>query len=223
MIDFALIFDVDGVILNSTSYNKTSIDKLLGTYGFTIADLPDSSNEDWRGRSLKDILTAAKSKYGVDLDVETFSRQSGEISFAMMEADGQLQPDPFLIKLLKELKNNNIPMGIGSSSRRWRIDHILKIFNLADYFSVVITAEDVATQKPDPNIFLTVAERLSVPTNKCIVVEDAPSGIEAAKRAGMKVAGFNGFIKEDLAGVDLLINNWSDLSYLKLLSLFNYD
>lgn len=223
MIKFALIFDVDGVIINSTPYNKLAIDKLLSQHGFTIADLNDTSNEGFRGRSLKDILTAAKSKYGVDLDVETFSKQSGEISFAMMKADYQLQPDPSLIKLLKELKNHSIPMGIGSSSRRWRIDHILKIFNLADYFLVVITAEDVTTQKPDPNIFLTVAERLDVPANKCIVVEDAPSGIEAAKRADMKVVGFNGFVKEHLVGTDLLINNWSDLSYLKLLSLFNYD
>ncbi|MBI5466351.1 MAG: HAD family phosphatase [Candidatus Kerfeldbacteria bacterium] len=221
---FAVIFDVDGVIVNSPPYNHTSINSLFRPNGFTTADLKDTHNEAHRGQSLRDILKIAKEKYGVDFNLDDFSKQAGEIGFKMMEAEDILKLDAELLKLLNELKASDVLLGIGTSSMRWRIDVILAKLGLSDFFPVIVSAEDVSEHKPNPHIFLEVAGRLMVLPSRCIVIEDAPSGIDAAKRAGMKVIGFTGFLSEpdSLLGADLRIKSFSELSLSKLKQLVGY-
>lgn len=220
----AVIFDFDGVIVDSTSYNRASINKLLEPHGFTTMDLRDSHGESHRGQSLRDILGKATVKYGVHFNVEDFSKAAGEIGFKMMQQDGKLEPDAHLVRFIDDLHRQGVLLGLGSSSMRWRVDRILGLFKLEGFFPVVVAAEDVSEHKPNPHIFLEVANRLAVSPASCLVVEDAPSGIQAAQRAGMKVVGFTGFgaTSDSLSKADMLFNSFSELSWTKLHKLYSH-
>jgi beta-phosphoglucomutase len=89
----------------------------------------------------------------------------------------------FLVNAMGE----GIKMAIGSAAIPFNIDYILDNLDIRHYFEAIVSADDVEISKPDPETFLKAAELLSVPAKKCIVFEDAPKGVEAARNAGMKV------------------------------------
>jgi len=118
---------------------------------------------------------------------------------------------------LNHLREAGIPCAIGSSTHRLNIETGLASIGLKDRFQVIITAEDVSHGKPDPEVFLNAASRLSVPPESCVVFEDALVGIEAAHRGGMKVvavATTNPI--ELLNGADLAVHQLDELSVARL-------
>jgi HAD superfamily hydrolase (TIGR01509 family) len=91
--------------------------------------------------------------------------------------------------LLEELQRLGIPAAVGTSTPRVNIDFVMDMIGLTGKFAATITAEDVTAGKPDPQVFLKAAEGIQREPKNCIVFEDAYVGIEAGKRAGMKVVG----------------------------------
>lgn len=100
-----------------------------------------------------------------------------------------LQLIPGLAAFLNKAKATNIQLAIGTAAIPYNIDYVLDNLHLRDYFSVIVGANDVAISKPHPEVFLKAAALLGIPPAECVVFEDAPKGIEAAKRAGMKAVG----------------------------------
>lgn len=95
---------------------------------------------------------------------------------------------------------------LATSAPRLNVDAILEVLGIAGTFATLVTAEDVARGKPDPEVFLTAARRLAAPVYRCVVVEDAPAGITAARRAGMRCIGVgpqHGSLRADLAAPSL--------------------
>jgi len=97
-----------------------------------------------------------------------------------------LQLLPGLPELLNEAKNKNIKMAIGSAAIPFNIDFVLDTLEIRHYFEAIVSAYDVTVSKPHPEVFLKGAQLLNAEPSSCIVFEDAPKGIEAAHRAGMK-------------------------------------
>lgn len=97
-----------------------------------------------------------------------------------------LKPLPGAAEWVRRLHHQGWPQAVASSAPRANLAIVLEVTGLASFFQVIVSAEDVTIGKPDPQVFLTAAERLGVPANRCIVVEDASAGIEAARRAGMR-------------------------------------
>lgn len=95
-----------------------------------------------------------------------------------------VEPYPTTVTAISRLALNH-PLALVTSSPESQVSTVLRRFNLNDHFSVLVTAESVSNSKPDPESYLKAAERLGKPAADCIAVEDAPSGIVAAKRAGM--------------------------------------
>ena len=91
----------------------------------------------------------------------------------------------------------------------------LKIFDLEDYFSVKVTADDIINSKPNPEIYIRTAKLLNSQAQDCIVFEDATLGVKAAKCAGMYCVGFTGLSKhsQNLKKADLVINNFNEVNY----------
>lgn len=89
--------------------------------------------------------------------------------------------------ILVQALGNGIKMAIGSAAIPFNIDYILDNLDIRHYFEAIVSADDVKISKPDPETFLRAAELLNVPADKCVVFEDAPKGVEAARNAGMKV------------------------------------
>ena len=92
-----------------------------------------------------------------------------------------------MLALLKELKTRSIPTAVGSSTPRLNIETIMAMTGLGEFFQAIASAEDVTIGKPDPQVFLKAAAKINAQPADCIVFEDAHVGIEAGKRAGMKV------------------------------------
>ncbi len=214
--EYAVIFDMDGVLVDSHEMIWESFNDLLGRYN---VHLDDEEIKLYCGVSLRDDIRIWNKKYGLNLDLESFKKEAWRIEEGHLEG---MNADSGLLALLDELESHNIPRGVGTSSERFRTDLILEKLKLRRYFSEVVTANDVSKHKPEPDIFLEVAKRLAVPAQRCLVIEDAASGIEAAKRGGMKVIGYyNGHNSlSDLRNADLVIKNFRELSNYQIREMF---
>lgn len=125
--------------------------------------------------------------------------------------------------LLLLARGKGLPTALASSSRRSWIELLLRRYDLAPLFDVVVSAEDLegAEGKPSPAIYLHTARLLGVPPSECAVIEDSRNGVISAKRAGMYCIGFrNGFNEEqDLSGADVIVSGYAELDSSVLLGL----
>ena len=133
----------------------------------------------------------------------------------------KLEAIPGVIELIRDLKKENIKMAVGSSGPLENVELLLTSLKIKHYFDVVITTEDVKNGKPDPDVFLIAANKLELKPENCLVIEDAPVGIEAAKRAGMKsIALTTTHKKEELYQADIIVEDLTNIhkdAILKLL------
>lgn len=216
--NFAVVFDMDGVLIDSTGYIWASFNKLLGPLG---VHFDEAAIRKYMGLSLQDVVALWKKDLGIDVgDLSDFAKKC----YAMQEELGLMAEvaDENLFRLLEGLKTKDVPMGVGTASFRVRTETILSGLGIRTFFNAVVTAQDVSEHKPNPQVFLEVASQLGVPPEKCIVIEDAGLGIEAAKRANMKAVGFltKWNSKEELARADRIISSFQKLSFKELQSLF---
>ncbi|WCT11484.1 HAD family hydrolase [Mucilaginibacter jinjuensis] len=114
---------------------------------------------------------------------------------------------------LQQAKANDIKLAIGTAAITINVDYVLDNLKIRDLFPVIIGAEDVAISKPNPDVFLKAAEALGIAPENCVVFEDSPKGIEAARRAGMKAVAITSFhTAEELANENVLcaVNDYND-------------
>jgi len=109
-----------------------------------------------------------------------------------------------------KLKNDKIIIGLATSNTWSIVEKIFNKFNIEKYFQVVTTCEELARNKPDPEIFIKTAEKLQVKQEECVVFEDSVAGIKGAKLAGMKTVGMarDEVYKKKLKEADIIINNY---------------
>jgi len=133
----------------------------------------------------------------------------------------KLKPLPGVIEILTDLKSKGFKLAIGSSGPPENVDLLLTHLKIKDYFDDIITAVEVKKGKPEPDVFLIAAQNLKINPKNCIVVEDAPVGLEAAKRAGMiSIALTTTHKKEELLGAQLIINDLTEITSTDILNLF---
>nr|WP_330362508.1 HAD-IA family hydrolase [[Clostridium] dakarense] len=128
-------------------------------------------------------------------------------------------------KSIKNLKKNNIKIGLASSSPICDILDVTKSTGIYKYFDKLVSGESVEKSKPSPDIFLKAADELGVNSEECIVIEDSKNGVLAAKSANMKCIGF--FNKDsgnqDLSSSDIIMSNMSDIDYEFINKIVNID
>jgi HAD superfamily hydrolase (TIGR01509 family) len=218
MTSYGVIFDMDGVLIDSLPIIHQVFNELLEEkHGIRIE--PEDMVK-WNGKKLKDIIDEWNQAFGVSIDFDTFRKEADHRECELLRENPAV-PDS-LLPFIATLKENDVLFGIGTSSTKGRVLSFLDICDLAKEFSVVITADDVTHGKPNPELFLTVASRLGIAPEKCVVIEDAPNGIEAAKRGGMKAIGVLSawHTPEELGKADLLIKDFSELDAALLEGLF---
>lgn len=133
------------------------------------------------------------------------------------EAEKGVQLLPGVRELLDGLRARGVRQAVGSSAPRATLELILRITNSAQYFEAVVGMEDTTRGKPDPQVFLVAAEKLGMPPNRCLVLEDAVAGVEAAKAGGMKciAVGFVGHHPLDklrAAGADRVVDRFTEIT-----------
>ena len=183
----AIIFDLDGVLVSTDEFHFQGWAQLAKDESilFSRAD-----NHRQRGvsrmESLEVVLENANRRYSSEEKSEMAIRKNNYYVKLLQK----LSPDdtlPGMRNLLNELKKRGVKLAVGSSSRNAPL--ILEKIKLAQYFEVVVTGNEITKSKPDPEVFLLAAERLGVKPAHCLVIEDAEAGVEAARRADMRVFG----------------------------------
>jgi beta-phosphoglucomutase family hydrolase len=211
----AVIFDMDGVIVESEHIHIEAEQQTMLKHGVHI-----SADElhTYTGTTAEFMFTELIKNYRLNTTFERIFNEKEEILFKLLEKE--TRPTKGVIELLKKLKRKGIKLAIASSSHRKLIEYILRRLDIEGLFDFVVSAEDIAHSKPNPEIFLKSAWGLKVKPAECLVVEDAKLGIEAAKSAGMKVIGYRNPNSgdQDLSRADMIIHDFSGLSVEEMLA-----
>lgn len=217
MNNFAVIFDMDGVIVDSNPTHKISLDIFTKKYGFLLSD-EEMKTRLW-GRTNKDwISDLFKAKNLTPQEVKSLGDEKEKIFREIYKKT--IVPVNGLEKFLKILKVNHVKIAIATSAPSENVDFVLEKIGLRDYFPVILDESFIQKGKPDPEVYIKTAKALGLPNSKCIVIEDSLSGIQAGKDSGSKVIGITTtHSKEELFRTDLVINNFDELSFDKLFEL----
>jgi beta-phosphoglucomutase family hydrolase len=205
---WAAIFDWDGVIVDSSALHEESWNVMAAREG-----LPLPTGHFKKGFGMKNEIIIP--------EVLGWSRDPGEIerlarekerTYRELVKESGIDPVPGVVGLLTELKKAGVPCAIGSSTHRKNIDCVLDLIRLGEFFTAIVSGDEVKNGKPDPEIFVTAAQRLGFKPGQCVVFEDAHVGIEAAKAGGMKVVGVATTHPADtLEGADLIVQGVADI------------
>lgn len=182
-----IIFDLDGVIVDTAKYHYLAWKKLADELGIAFTE---EDNELFKGVSRKrclELLLEMGHKTGTPLQIDTWLFEKNEDYLGYVHTMDESEVLPDVPKVLSYLKEHHIPMALGSASKNAR--PILEKVNLLRYFDVVVDGNQVTKAKPDPEVFLKAADALGVAPEHCVVFEDALAGIEAANAAGMVSIG----------------------------------
>lgn len=214
---WGVIFDWDGVIVRSAELHDEAWRRLAARLGRHIP--PDFFIRSFGMKNQSAIRELLKwTDDPAELDRLSEEKES---EFRELVRNYGIRPVEGAETLIRTLKDRGIPYAVGSSTPRKNIQCVIEVLGWHGLFPVLVTAEEVKRGKPDPEVFIIAAQRLNLPPEHCIVIEDAPVGIEAAKKGGMKVIGFAGtHPKERLFGADIVVADLQELTLDRLRSLF---
>lgn len=212
MSDAGVIFDMDGVLINSYQAHFISWQRLYNELGIPYDEAEFAADF---GRTSRDILQRTLGKdltieriRELDASKESHFRDSLRDSFPAMDG---------AVELIDSLTADGFRIALGSSGPPENVSLALEMLGRRDRFAAVITGADVSRGKPDPQVFQLAAERLTVPPARCVVVEDAVHGVEAARRAGMKCVALTGTApREAFSNTELVIDSLRELTPAKL-------
>jgi beta-phosphoglucomutase len=213
-----IIFDLDGVIVDTAKYHYLAWEKLANQLGF---EFTKDQNELFKGVSRKVCLeilleigkvSATKEQF----DIWMIEKNLDYLKYIENMDASEILPD--VPRILEFLKENKIPIALGSASKNSR--PILEKVGLLPYFDVIVDGNNVTKAKPDPEVFLMAAKQLRVSAHDCVVFEDAVAGVEAANAAKMISIGigdknvlseaqfnFKDFTEISIQFIEVLIKN----------------
>ena len=181
----AVLWDLDGTLIDSGDYHWRAWRDTMRMEKF---DLPYERFLESFGQKNDRILKGWLGDDTPDERIRTIGDAKEALYREFARREG-LTPLPGGIVWVQRLRREGWHQAIASSAPRANVDVMLEAVGIATEIDAVVSAEDVRAGKPDPEVFLTAAERLGVPAERCIVVEDAAAGIEAARRAAMRSIG----------------------------------
>lgn len=208
----AVIFDLDGVLVDTAKYHYLAWKRLAQELNieFSIED-----NERLKGVSRMQSLEIILEIGNTTLDPDKKHELAEKKNIWYVDYISKLTPEdilPGVIGFLESTKANGIKVALGSASKNSML--ILNKLNLTDYFQAIIDGTKVSKAKPDPEVFLKGAEALNVSPHQCIVFEDAEAGVEAAINAGMFCIGIGS--ENILKKAHLVISGFSNMTFDKL-------
>lgn len=183
----AVIFDLDGVLVDTAKYHFICWKRLANSFGI---DFDEAFNQSLKGVSRMDSLNRILEKGGVEKTDAEKDLLAEQKNTWYMECLEQLSHDELFEgseETLRMLRQNGFKTALGSASKSGHF--VLTKLGIDQLFDAIVDGNDVTNSKPNPEVFLTGASRLSVEASECAVLEDAPAGIQAAKAGGMLAIG----------------------------------
>ena len=209
-LSLAVIFDIDGVLIDSYEPHFESWRRIAGQHG---VDYTEAMFAKGFGRTSREIIAEDWDLPNLSSEEISAIDQAKEAAYREIVADN-FPAMPGASELVRVLHEAGFKIAVGSSGPRENVELAIEQLGIRPYLGAAISGQDVTRGKPDPQIFLRAAETLGVPPGNCAVIEDAPAGLEAARAAEMVCVGFpsTGHSPADLLAADLVITQLADLS-----------
>ena len=209
----AVIFDLDGTLVDSMWMWKAIDIEYLGKFGI---DLPLTLQKDIEGMSFSETAVYFKETFQLQDSLEEIKADWNRMAYEKYTKEVPLKKGAK--EFLDYCKLHGIKLGIATSNSRELVDAALEALEIKDYFDCVMTACEVEKGKPAPDIYLAVAEKVSIPVSECLVFEDVEMGIMAGKNAGMKVCAVEDEFSKDQIEIkkklaDYYIKDYFELKY----------
>ncbi|MCY6372294.1 HAD family hydrolase [Clostridium ganghwense] len=210
-----VIFDMDGVIIDSEPIHFKLEQKLFKSYGIEVSA---KEHDTFIGSTSYYMWDSIRNKYKLSQDLEELVQKDRREYFELLSSSLDTEPIEGVCNLIKELYEKGIKIAVASSSPLDVIELVLKKFKISEYFDFIITGDFVEKSKPEPDIFLYAANKLGAKTENCVVIEDSHNGVRAAKKAGMKCIGYKNLNsgKQDLSMADRVIHSYSEIGFDEL-------
>lgn len=204
----AIIFDMDGVIIDSEPLHMKLERELLEEFGGKISK---EEHDTFVGTTDYHMWSTFKDKFNLEPSVDELIKTKKE---RFIQNIHKVELVDNFYEFMLELYNEGYPLALASSNNRKNVDLIMERFDLDKYLKVSISGEEVVNSKPDPEIFLKAAKKLDVKPQNCLVIEDAIAGVLAAKSAGMKCIGLKNpnSGNQDLSKADLVVESFKELA-----------
>jgi beta-phosphoglucomutase family hydrolase len=178
----SVIFDLDGTLVDSEPHYYEAGRQVLAAHG--VSGFTWEEHTRFVGIGTRETMQTLREEYGIAAPVEQLLAEKNRAYLAL--AHRSTEPFPGMRELVKLLEAAGAALAVASGSSRAAIDAVLVGTGLAPLFPVRVSAEEVERGKPEPDVFVEAARRLGVRPADCVALEDAPAGVEAARRAGMR-------------------------------------
>jgi beta-phosphoglucomutase len=208
--DMGVIFDVDGVLVESYDAHLESWQLLGREEGFEFSE---QRFIETFGRTTREILRETYgSRQFTTEQIAALDHRKEELFRQIMVRDFPAMNGAK--ELIDQLHATRFQLAVGSSGPPPNVQLVLETLERAEAFQAVVTGVDVTRGKPDPQVFLLAAQRLNLPSTSCVVIEDAPAGVHAAKNAGMPCIALvsKGHTFDELKDADLRVASLRELS-----------
>ncbi len=179
----AVVFDLDGVLWDGEPLYQRAFNVVLAKYGHALDER--TYGQFIAGLSVEGCWQWARERFGLSQPLEELMAAYHQAVVGLLQAG--VEPLPGARELVRRLRALGIPLAVASSSLREWVEETLRGLGLDGSFAAVVTASEVGRPKPAPDLYLVAAARLGIPPERCIAIEDTPTGLKAAKAAGMFV------------------------------------
>ena len=172
------IFDCDGTLADTMPLHYRAWKRLLEENGGAF---PEALFYQLGGKTTESIIELLNERDGLKIDVRAGAERKEEYYLELIAEVQAIEP----VLLIARQMHGRVPMAVASGGYRKYVERTLSAIGVKELFDVLVCAEDYARGKPHPDPFLEAARRLNVPPGDCVVFEDSPAGVEAARAAGM--------------------------------------
>lgn len=205
--DKGVIFDMDGVLVDTAAFHKQAWYDLAGREGWQMKDEFFAATFGMKNEMIIPLLVGSALAEG---QLDELSGWKEQRYRELIE--GKVEMLAGVGELVRQLKNGGFALAVGSSAPRVNIELIMRSVDIGEAFEVIISSEDTSKSKPDPDTFLKAAAGLELKPECCVVIEDAVAGVEAGKAGGMAVVAVtNTCTREALGRADKIVDSLAEL------------
>jgi HAD superfamily hydrolase (TIGR01509 family) len=180
----AVIFDMDGVLIDSEPLHYAVLQEVLGLDGLHLSR---TENEEFIGTTSEAMFSTLIARHQLPRTVAAYISLYDAALLRVLEHPHD--PAPGVAALVKRLRALGVRLAVASSSRCLWVEGTLRSLGLSSAFDCIVAGDDVQRGKPDPAIYLLAAQRLGIAPGYCLAIEDSPNGVQSARAAGMDVLG----------------------------------
>ncbi len=212
----AVIFDLDGTVLDNEGVWAEAFKEVLKKLGKEVHDKYPQEG----GVGVKENWPKLLAKYNIKTD-KTAEELEKETHDAYLAHVSEVRLAEGFREFAEQLRESGVRLGLATSSIWPVLEATLDKFDLEGTFDVITTGEEVILKKPAPDLFLVTADKLDIPPSECLIIEDSPAGIVAAREAGMKVIGIakDEDKEKSLEKADLVVEGFDSITPEALASL----